>query len=370
MLSQLMTLFGFFALVLVSVYWINRAVQLFDVLIGDGQTAWVFAEFTALTLPNVIRLVLPVAAFAASVYVTNRLSSESELTVMQATGFSPWRLARPVFVFGLIVAAMMTALTHFLVPASLGQLVERQAEIARNVTSKLLTEGAFLHPSDGVTFYIREITPQGALEDVYLSDRRRDGESLTYTADTAFIVRDGDAAKLVMIDGLSQTYNRSTGRLFTTHFSDFSYDISALIAKDTVRTEHESYLSTPRLIEEADRMATLPSSSPGTVAEELHGRFNQTFLCIAFALIGFATLLVGGFSRFGVWRQIVGAIVILTVVKLIEGLVADPVRADAGAWPLLYLPSVAGLVIAVALLAWSGREHRIPPAPAPAEAPA
>ena len=370
MLSQLMVLFGFFSLVLVSVYWINRAVQLFDVLIGDGQTAWVFAEFTALTLPNVIRLVLPVAAFAASVYVTNRLSSESELTVMQATGFSPWRLARPVFVFGLIVAAMMTALTHFLVPASLGQLVERQAEIARNVTSKLLTEGAFLHPSDGVTFYIREITPQGALEDVYLSDRRRDGESLTYTADTAFIVRDGDAAKLVMIDGLSQTYNRSTGRLFTTHFSDFSYDISALIAKDTVRTEHESYLSTPRLIEEADRMATLPSSSPGTVAEELHGRFNQTFLCIAFALIGFATLLVGGFSRFGVWRQIVGAIVILTVVKLIEGLVADPVRADAGAWPLLYLPSVAGLVIAVALLAWSGREHRIPPAPAPAEAPA
>ncbi len=28
MLSQLMTLFGFFALILVSVYWINRAVSL------------------------------------------------------------------------------------------------------------------------------------------------------------------------------------------------------------------------------------------------------------------------------------------------------------------------------------------------------
>ncbi|MEZ5715914.1 MAG: LptF/LptG family permease [Paracoccaceae bacterium] len=61
---------------------------------------------------------LPVAAFAASVYVTNRrLSSESGAkAVMQATGFSPWRLARPVFCSGLIVAAMMTALTHFLVP--------------------------------------------------------------------------------------------------------------------------------------------------------------------------------------------------------------------------------------------------------------
>ncbi|MEZ5715913.1 MAG: hypothetical protein R3D85_12520 [Paracoccaceae bacterium] len=89
-------------------------------------------------------------------------------------------------------------------------------------------------------------------------------------------------------------------------------------------------------------------------------------------MIGFATLLVGGFSRFGVWRQIVSAIVILTLIKLIQGLVADPVRADAGMWPLMYLPSIAGLIVAVALLAWSRRNHRLPRAaglPA-AEAPA
>ena len=103
-LSQYLLFFGFFALVLVAVFWINRAVVLFDRLIGGGQSAMVFLEFTALTLPNLIRMVLPMAAFAASVYVTNRLSSESELTVMQATGSSPWRLARPALVFGLIDA--------------------------------------------------------------------------------------------------------------------------------------------------------------------------------------------------------------------------------------------------------------------------
>ena len=65
-LSQLMMLFGFFSLVLVSVYWVNRAVRLFDQLIADGQSAWVFLEFTALSLPYVNWLVLPVSAFAAS----------------------------------------------------------------------------------------------------------------------------------------------------------------------------------------------------------------------------------------------------------------------------------------------------------------
>ena len=85
-LSQYLLFFGFFALILVAVFWINRAVVLFDRLIGDGQSAMVFLEFSALTLPNLIRMVLPMAAFAATVYVTNRLNSESELTVMQATG--------------------------------------------------------------------------------------------------------------------------------------------------------------------------------------------------------------------------------------------------------------------------------------------
>ena len=142
-----MILFGFFALVLVAVYWINQAVRLFDRLIGDGQSAKVFAEFTALMLPDVIRLVLPMSAFAAAVYVTNRLSSDSELVVMQSTGFSPRRLARPVLYFGCIIALMMSLLTHILVPASLQQLRLRESEIAQNVTSKLLTEGAFLHPA-------------------------------------------------------------------------------------------------------------------------------------------------------------------------------------------------------------------------------
>src|SRR6056297_2753879 len=92
LLSQLLMLFGFFALVLVLVYWVNRAVVLFDQLIANGQSALVFLEFSALTLPNVIRIVLPIAAFAGTLYVTNKLSSESELVVVQATRFSPWRL--------------------------------------------------------------------------------------------------------------------------------------------------------------------------------------------------------------------------------------------------------------------------------------
>ena len=360
MLSQLMVLFGFFALVLVSIYWINQAVRLFDRLVGDGQSAWVFLEFTALTLPNVIRLVLPIAAFAAAVYVTNRLSSESELTVVQATGYSPWRLARPVLVFGIIVGLMMAVLTHFLVPASKYQLQLREAEIAQNITSKLLTEGTFLHPSKGVTFYIREITAEGALEDVFLSDRRNPDRALTYTADQAYLVRDEGGTKMVMVNGLVQSYDHTSARLFTTHFADFSYDLGRLIKANSINFSAPALQSTLRLATEIEQVSDLSGWPIARILEELHGRFNQPLLCIAAALIGFATLLTGTYSRFGVWRQIVAALTLLIMIKFVEGMATDPVRANADLWWMIYLPSAFGLSVSAALLAWAGRNRRRP----------
>lgn len=358
MLSQLMVLFGFFSLVLVSVYWINRAVRLFDKLIGDGQSAMVVLEFTALTLPNVIRLVLPMAAFAASVYVTNRLSSESELVVMQATGYSPWRLARPVVIYGLIVALMMSVLTHLLVPTSLHQMQLREAEIAENVTAKLLTEGTFLHPTDGVTFFIREITPEGSLEDVFLSDRRHEDRAQTYTATRAYLVNNGEKIMLVMLDGMAQNFTRDGNRLFTTHFVDFSYDITGLIRQTKAQIRSVSNVGTLEMLLTPDAIAAETGATLGSIAEEVHGRINQAFLCLAAAMIGFSALLVGGFSRFGVWRQIVAALVLLVLIKLIEGLSADAVNSNPQMWIVAYTPSVAGVLMAAGLLGWAGRARR------------
>ena len=67
--------------------------------------------------------------------------------------------------------------------------------------------------------------------------------------------------------------------------------------------------------------------------------------------MGFAALLIGGYSRFGLGRQIVFAIFLLVVVLMIESAVTDPVRANTDLWPLVYLPSAIGFSIVALLLA-------------------
>lgn len=357
-LSQLFVLFGFFSLVLVSVYWINRAVILFDRLIADGQPASVFLEFTALSLPNIVRMVLPMSTFAASVYVTNRLASESELVVMQATGYSPWRLARPIVIFGLLVGAFMMTLTHFLVPTSLEQLRFRENEISGSLSSQLLREGEFMNPTKDVTFYIREITPEGVLKDVFLSDRRNEARTTTYTSIDGFLVKEPTGPKLVMVNGIAQALDESTRKLTITRFTDFSYSISSFIEEPGALFKPLDQRPTLQMLYATEIIATSTGALPGRVLEEAHGRFNQPILCLVAALIGFSTLLVGGFSRFGVGQQIIGAILLLVLVKLVESIVTDPVRANPMLWPLVYAQSVFGLGAASFMLWLAARPRR------------
>ena len=355
MLSQFMVFFGFFSLVLILVYWINRAVVLFDQLIADGQSATVFLEFTALLLPNIIRIVLPLSAFAASLYVTNRMTTESELIVVQATGYSAFRLARPVLYFGLIVTGLMMILTHVLVPVSQRQLNIRQAEIAQNATARLLREGQFLTPTDNITFYIREITPEGELRDIFLSDSSDPDQDVIYTATQAFLVRTDAGPQLVMVDGMTQTLNSASRQLVSTSFDDLAYDIGSMIRVRDVTRRTARELSTTDLLFPTPAIIAETGATAGALIVAGHDRMAQSLQATVAALLGFATLLIGGFSRFGVWRQVVGALFLIIFVKLTETLVAGTVGNTAQLWPLLYLPTAIGLGIVWFMLFWSTR---------------
>ncbi|MGR3468941.1 MAG: LPS export ABC transporter permease LptF [Shimia sp.] len=365
MLSELMVSFSFFALILVLVSWVNQAVRLFDRLIADGQTARVFVEFTILTLPRNIALVLPVAAFAAVLYTVNRLSSESEITVAKAAGFSPLRLSRPIWVFGLIVACMVAVLQHVLLPLSSERLAIRTAEIAENASARLVQEGIFQHPGDGTTFYLRELTADGVMLDVFLNVRDAESDT-TYTSNQAFLLQRDAGPQLVMIDGLAQVLDRESNRLFTTKFNDFVVDFSPFLAEVGPRERSLREMSTGELLTPTAAEIAARGTTRGTFLQEAHERLSKPLFPLVAALMGFAVLLSGGFSRFGIWRQILVALVLLVILQVLEGSTASTIRRDGDLWPVIYLPYLGGLALAVALLAWAGRTRRVPPAGAPA----
>ncbi len=354
-LRQLLVLFGFFTLVLVGVFWITRSVSLFDRVISGGQSAIVFLEFTALTLPTLIRTVMPMAVFAAAVYATNRLSRESELTVMLATGTSPWRLARAVVLFGLVTGMMMAAVSVFLRPASVEQLEIRQAEVAGDVTAQLLNEGEFLHPASGVTVYIGQIDLDGTLHEVFVSDRRDPANSVSYSSATAYLVNNITGIHLVMLDGVALRLDQQGRTLSSTLFKDASYDISELTSTSSMTKRSLEAIPTIELIQDRDAITSTEGYTMGELVEELHQRFSWIAICIAVGLVGYATLMLGSFSRFGLWPQILVAFTILVLLEGVRGFVSPVVEADPGLWMVLYVPAILGILLSCLFLVMAGR---------------
>ncbi|MCV2880798.1 LPS export ABC transporter permease LptF [Actibacterium sp. XHP0104] len=371
LLSQLMVLFGFFSLVLVAVYWLNRAVRLFDQLIGDGQSAGVFLQITLLSLPYVIKLVLPISAFAATVYAVNRLMSESELVVAQASGLSPFRMARPVALFGLLISVLLLILAHVLVPISRERMTERQAEVSENVTARLLTEGRFLHPTKGVTFYIGEITSLGELRDIFLSDARDAARRTTYSAKRALLVPGDDGTpKLVMFEGLAQTLRLADQSLAVTHFENAVFDIGGIIGTKNARRTKIDELSTAALLAATPETIEATRKTRADLLSEGHSRFAQPFTALSSVLLGFSALMLGGFSRFGLWRQIAFAIGLLIAGHLLDNACTDLARSDERMWWAHYLSPLIGICGAMLLLWIASRPPMRRPRPPATEAPA
>lgn len=357
LLSQLIAVFGFFSLVLVGLQWVNHAVFLFDWLIGDGQSAWVFVQMSVLALPQVISVILPLSAFVAAIYVANRLMGDSELVVMQAAGFSAWRMSWPVLVFGGIVLVMVMILNHSLVPMARASLADRSDEIRENVTARFLKDGRFTHPVEGVTLYIRALSDRGELLDLFLEDRRN-GSDTTITARRALIARSDSGPKLLMFDGQIQTLK--SGDLSVTRFGDFTYDLSGMIAEDDGAGRSLDQLSSLDLLRADRQVVEAAGSTPEAFRREFHFRNSQPFLALSGGLIGFAAILIGSFSRFGLWRQ-VGVAVVLAIA--VQGMNTVGFSASTGpgpyAWTWLYASSLLGMFFGLCLILIAERPRRV-----------
>jgi len=355
MLSQLTVTFGFFAFILIAVYWVNRAIRLFEDLISDGQTALVFLEFTALALPNVILLVLPVAGFVSAIYVANRLISESEMVVMQSAGHSTNRIMVPALIFGLGIFVLMSALSHLLVPISRTALADREGELSQDVTTQFLKAGRFVHPSSKLTIFVREFSETGELRDILLKDERNEKVQTIYTANRAFLIKSETGPRLVMLSGQTQSLNRVNNRLSLVTFKELTYDLSALIPEKKQRYVDMRELSTSALLRADPADLERTRSTPAKFKSQAHGRFSKPLLGLILPMIGVAVMLVGGFNRMGVSRQVVAGAVIIILVQLLFNAGENAAISDPDLWAMIYLPIVFALALLAGLLFLAGR---------------
>lgn len=350
---------------LTCVIWLSQSLRFVDMIVNRGLPLATFVYLTMLLLPTWLSIVLPIAGFAAVLFIYNRMTGDREIVVLEASGLSPMRLARPALAVSVAITLLCYVMTLYLIPLSYRAFKELQFQIRHNYTEVLLREGVFNTIAKNITVYVRTRQETGELSGIIVHDNRDQNQQVTLIAERgAFVVTEA-GPRVFMQNGNRQSRDNVTGRTSLLYFDRYTVDLggSKSVEQRAWRDQNELFL--PELLNPTEE-ETSPKNFDEYIAEG-HSRLSTPLLGLALPLLGLAILLRGEFSRRGQpWRILIA----VTAAILLEGVGLGTKFLAARhplAIPLMYAVTLAPAAIAVLLLA--RRRIRRPLAePGPAQA--
>jgi len=281
-----------FALVLVSltgVIWITQALRGIDLMTSQGQTILTFLGITSLVIPSLVWIISPIALMIAISHTLNKLATDSEIIVMNAAGFSPFRLFYPFFYATCVVAVLVAFIAAYLAPDGLRRIKQWDAEITADVLTNILQPGRFAQLDQNLTIRIRERQPGGLLVGIFIDDRRDPKERVSIVADHGTIVKNEGGSFLILEDGNLERFEVDKRDPALVAFARYGFDMSKFSNQghDVALGIRERYLW--ELLWPAPDDPVY-AQLPGQFRAELHDRFMSPIYPFAFAALTFAFL--------------------------------------------------------------------------------
>ncbi|HEY5963095.1 MAG TPA: LPS export ABC transporter permease LptF [Xanthobacteraceae bacterium] len=281
-----------FALVLVSltgVIWITQALRGIDLMTSQGQTIVTFLGITSLVIPALVLIIAPIALMIAISHTLNKLATDSEIIVMNAAGFSPFRLFRPFFFATCVVAAVVAFIGAYLAPDGMRRIKQWDAEITADVLTNILQPGRFAQLDQNLTIRIRERLPGGVLAGIFVDDRRDPKERITIIADHGTVLKNESGSYLVLEDGNLERFEAGKRDPALVAFGRYAFDMSKFSnrGRDVALGIRERYIW--ELFSPAESDPVYKQLS-GQFFAELHDRLMSPLYPFAFAVLTFAFL--------------------------------------------------------------------------------
>lgn len=220
--KQLVAIFVMLLLVLTGLAWMMQIMSMMKFLLKYGIDFGSFLWLTSLMIPFIASIVVPFVCFIAIVFVYNKFIADNEITVMAASGLSPWQIARPALRLGVLLTVLNLILNIWLVPASQSLFYDTQWNLKYGMAHMKLQEGAFTEISDGLVVYVDRVSGHD-LNQVMLSDMRNPDSSNTIFAETGKLVSTVRGLSLVMENGALQSDGK---QMVTGTFDTFDMDLN------------------------------------------------------------------------------------------------------------------------------------------------
>ena len=114
----------------------------------------IFGVYYLNYIPEIIRLIIPVAVFIACLYLTGQMAERLEIVALKAAGISLYRLLLPYLIFAFIITGITSYMDGYLIPDANKKRFAFESEYLQGKSEKMDNNQLFRQESDQTIFKI------------------------------------------------------------------------------------------------------------------------------------------------------------------------------------------------------------------------
>ncbi len=271
--------------VFTGVLLMGRMLKLADMVVSKGVPVSEVFLLILYLLPNFAIITLPMALLLAVLIGFSRLSADSEIIAMKASGISLYRLLPPVLLIALFAYLLTSFNAIYLLPKGNAAFKEMLYHVIQGRLNLSLKEQVFNTTIPGLLIYIEKNDGQkGKLSGLMIQDERKPEEVSTIFAKTGSLGMDEKDKKLYihLSDG-SIHQPRPKGIYRQLDFQEYALSID--LAKTGTAFEKNEADMTLAEIRQNMKRGIFSTKVLTDMELELHRRFALPFACFIFAIV-------------------------------------------------------------------------------------
>lgn len=337
-----------------------------EMIIRRGLPISTVGELLALSLPNIIVLTIPMSLLFGVLIAIGRMSSDSELVAMRATGVSLLSLYRPILLLSTFFFLVNTVLMVWVLPWGNHRLQLKRLEILTQSISTQVEPRIFWDEWEDQVLYVFETSERGdSWRGVFLAQSIPSTHTNQVTiAERGRVRVDRNGERVVLELSNAQVHEVDLSKPDSYQIS--SHDSLEVVLEDQFATEQRAQISASKGVRELSPSELLawihdpkrPTELRRLARVELHKKFSIPFACIVFGIfalpLGFDTSRGGKASGF--------ALSILVIVVFWVLLDTGEKSAEAGyaaPWLAMWAPNIALSALGLFLLARRNRDKSL-----------
>ena len=197
--KELVSVFALALLIFTLVLLLSRMLRLTDLVLNKGVPLSVVLKLLVYLSPSFLILIIPISLLVSAITVFSKLSTDSEIVAMKATGMSFLHMLGPVLV--LSVAAYIATSYLIFVAFPAGNLAFQQVmfNLVRSKAALDIRPRVFNDTFSGLVLYAQEVPANdNVVRGVFIADRRQRDQSQTIVAQEGRLVLDPARRRVVL----------------------------------------------------------------------------------------------------------------------------------------------------------------------------